>query len=50
MAGGAILEVCERLGRVVVTRSTPTGAIVDIPYDQGLERIGPVDVQQEIAR
>jgi len=50
LAGGAILEVRERLGRVVVTRSTPTGAIVDIPYDQGLERIGPVDVQQEIAR
>ena len=50
LGGGAILEVRERLGKVVVTRSTPTGAIVDIPYEQGLERAQPLDVTQEIAR
>ncbi len=26
---------------VVVTRSAPTGALVDIPFDQDVERIGP---------
>ena len=50
LGGGATLAVRERLLSVVVTRSAPTGALVDIPFDQRVERLQPVDVQQEIVR
>ncbi len=50
LAGGATLAVRERALSIVVTRSAPTGALVDIPFDQGLERLQPVDVSQEIVR
>jgi hypothetical protein len=50
LAGGATLAVRERLLSVVVTRSAPTGALVDIPFDQHVERLQPVDVHQEIVR
>jgi hypothetical protein len=50
LGGGATLAVRDRMFSVVVTRSAPTGALVDIPFDQRVERLAPVDVQQEIVR
>ncbi len=50
LAGGATLTVRERMLSVVVTRSAPTGALVDIPYDQSVERLQPVNLRQEIVR
>jgi ABC-type polysaccharide/polyol phosphate transport system ATPase subunit len=40
LGNGAILEVRERFGRVTVTRAIQTGAVVDVPYEQRLERAG----------
>ena len=37
-AGDTPLELRERMLSVVVTRVTPTGTVVDIPYDQQVER------------
>ena len=50
LAGGATLAVRERQFSIVVTRSAPTGALVDIPFEQEIERLEPVDVEQEIVR
>ncbi len=50
LGGGAVLALRERLLSVVVTRSAPTGALVDIPFDQELQRGLPVASQQEVER
>jgi ABC-type polysaccharide/polyol phosphate transport system ATPase subunit len=49
LAGGASLAVRERLLSVVVTRTAPTGALVDLPFEQEVT-VGPVDVTQEVVR
>ena len=50
LGGGATLAVRERMLSFVVTRSAPTGALIDIPFEQRVERLAPVDVRQEIVR
>jgi hypothetical protein len=50
LGGGAVLALRERMSTVVVTRSAPTGAMVDIPFDQQLQRDLPLDVEDELIR
>ncbi len=47
---GALLALREKLTTVVVTRSTPTGALVDIPFEQAIERIVSASIEEEISR
>ena len=50
LGGGAVLALKERMATVVVTRSAPTGALVDIPFEQEIERDTPLDIAQEVIR
>ncbi len=50
LGGGAVLALRERMSTVVVTRSAPTGAMVDIPFEQRLQRDLPLDVVDELTR
>jgi ABC-type polysaccharide/polyol phosphate transport system ATPase subunit len=50
LGGGAVLALTEKLSTVVVTRSAPTGALVDIPFEQELQRDLPLSLEQEIQR
>jgi len=46
--GGAALCIREDLASVVVTRSAPTGTLVDIPFAQ--ELVSPTETKQEVSR
>ena len=50
LGGGAVLALKERMATVVVTRSAPTGALIDIPFEQEIERDTPLDIAQEVIR
>jgi hypothetical protein len=50
LGGGAVLAGQERMDSFVVTRPENSGGLVDLPFEQQAERVGPVDVQQEIVR
>lgn len=50
VAGGGLLALREKLASVVVTRSAPTGALIDIPFEQQLKRENPLDPEQETTR
>ena len=48
--GGGLLALREKLASVVVTRSAPTGALIDIPFEQEFVRETRVDPEQETIR
>ena len=48
--GGGLLALREKLTSVVVTRSAPTGALIDIPFEQELARETRPDIGQETIR
>jgi ABC-type polysaccharide/polyol phosphate transport system ATPase subunit len=50
LGGGATLAVHERMLSIVVTRTAPTGALIDIPFSQDIERMTPVGVEQDVVR
>jgi hypothetical protein len=50
LSGGAVLALREDIPTVVVTRSAPTGALVDIPFEQVLERGGSANQQPELTK
>jgi ABC-type polysaccharide/polyol phosphate transport system ATPase subunit len=50
LEGGAVLALRERFSSVVVTRVTPTGAIIDIPSDQVFQRDPPLNSEQGLVR
>jgi hypothetical protein len=50
LEGGAVLALRERFSSVVVTRVTPTGAIIDIPSDQEFQRDPPLNSEQGLVR
>ena len=50
LSGGAVLALREDIPTVVVTRSAPTGALVDIPFEQALERGGSANQQPELTK
>ncbi len=48
LEGGAVLALTEKMSTVVVTRSEPTGTLVDIPFEQELQRDLPLSLEQEL--
>ena len=48
--GGGLLALREKLASVVVTRSAPTGALIDIPFEQEFVRETRADPEQETIR
>jgi ABC-type polysaccharide/polyol phosphate transport system ATPase subunit len=48
--GGGLLALREKLASVVVTRSAPTGALIDIPFEQEFARETRADPEQETIR
>lgn len=47
VGGGELLALREKLSSVVVTRSIPTGALIDVPFEQSLQRELTLDAEQE---
>ena len=41
LGGGGLLALREEAATIMVTRSAPTAALVDIPFEQKIDRNGP---------